>query len=101
MRPRQAGSLGAAAGGEPRGDGQAHRVFDRDLERLDVVARQIKGVAAEGITHGKIDGHPVPSAVHFERLGHVFTSDETYRMHAAEASEDDSLQIALFAAARG
>src|SRR5271166_5238568 len=78
-------SLGAGAGcGEACGNGEAHGVLDRDVEWLDAVARQVDGVAAEGVAHGEIDGDPIVPAVRLEHLGHVLASHEADCVNVGE-----------------
>src|ERR1700688_4380812 len=98
-----AGSLnaGAASGRrQSRGDRQSHGVLNRNVERLNAIAGQVDGVAAEGIAHGKIHGYPVLAPMRQQHRRHILASDETDRMHIRESSADDALQIALLATAR-
>ncbi len=85
--------------GQARGDRQSHGILDRNVERLNAVARQIYGVAAEGIAHGKVDRDPVLAAVGKQYRRHILAGDETDGMHVGEPRQYDALQIPLLAAA--
>src|SRR3982074_871470 len=100
MSLRQVLELLARTGSrEARGDRQSHRVFDRNVERRNAVARQIDGVTAEGVAHGEITGHPVLPPMRKQYRRYVFASDETDCVHIRESGQYHALQIALLAAA--
>src|ERR1700688_2203529 len=86
---------------QARGDRQSHGIFDRNVERRNAVARQVNGVAAEGVAHGEIHGHPVMATMRKQYLRYVFASDETDCVHIRESGQYHALQVALLAAAGG
>src|ERR1700733_6404299 len=99
--PRLLQIVALAGSRQPCGDCQTHGIFDRNVERLDPVSRQINGVTAEGITHREIHRDPVLAAVRQQDRRHIFASHEPNRMHVGESRQHNPLQIALLAAAGG
>src|SRR5277367_2216152 len=93
--------VAVAGGRQARGDRQAHGVLDGNIKRLHTVARQVNGVAAEGVAHGKVDRHPVLTAVREQYGWYIFTRDKADGMDIGKSSQHHALQIPLLAAAGG